>query len=89
MKFCTECGSQLPIGTAKFCPNCGQKLWTTKLEEGTIPLSSSKLKSNDDKQTVFSTKPEEGGESNYSKQHSYTQEERIDNAVSSIHSLGV
>jgi uncharacterized membrane protein YvbJ len=32
MKFCPECGSQLPIGTAKFCPNCGKSLWATTSE---------------------------------------------------------
>ena len=26
MKFCPECGSQLPLGPAKFCPNCGKSL---------------------------------------------------------------
>ena len=26
MKFCPECGSQLPLGPAKFCPNCGKNL---------------------------------------------------------------
>ena len=28
VKFCTECGSQLPLGQAKFCPKCGKSLWT-------------------------------------------------------------
>ncbi|MBV9175938.1 MAG: restriction endonuclease [Nitrososphaeraceae archaeon] len=32
MKFCPEFGSQLPIGTAKFCPNCGKSLWVTTSE---------------------------------------------------------
>ena len=32
MKFCPECGSQLPIGTAKFCPNCGKSLCDTTSE---------------------------------------------------------
>jgi len=32
MKFCPECGSQLPIGTAKFCSNCGKSLWVTTSE---------------------------------------------------------
>jgi Holliday junction resolvase-like predicted endonuclease len=27
MKFCSECGSQLPSGTVKFCSNCGTSLW--------------------------------------------------------------
>jgi hypothetical protein len=27
VKFCTECGSELPLGQAKFCPNCGKSLW--------------------------------------------------------------
>jgi Holliday junction resolvase len=27
VKFCPECGSQLPLGPAKFCPNCGKSLW--------------------------------------------------------------
>jgi hypothetical protein len=27
MKSCAECGSQLPIGTAKFCFNCRKGLW--------------------------------------------------------------
>jgi hypothetical protein len=44
------------------------------MEEATTSLSSSKLKS--------SLK-------SYLKEHSYPQEERIENAVSSIHSLGV
>jgi Restriction endonuclease/zinc-ribbon domain len=26
MKFCPECGSQLPLEPAKFCPNCGKSL---------------------------------------------------------------
>ena len=32
MKFCPECGSQLPIGTAKYCSNCGKSLWVTTSE---------------------------------------------------------
>jgi ribosomal protein S27AE len=32
MKFCPECGSKLPIGTAKFCSNCGASLWATASE---------------------------------------------------------
>src|ERR1051326_8853403 len=32
MKFCPECGSQLPIGTARFCPSCGKSLWATTSE---------------------------------------------------------
>ena len=27
MKFCPECGTELTIGTAKFCTNCGKNLW--------------------------------------------------------------
>jgi Holliday junction resolvase len=27
VKFCPECGWQLPLGSAKFCPNCGKSLW--------------------------------------------------------------
>src|SRR5919199_2308871 len=26
MVFCSNCGSQLSLGTEKFCPNCGQEL---------------------------------------------------------------
>jgi hypothetical protein len=36
MKFCPECGSQLPIGTAKFCPSCGKSLWATTSETNDI-----------------------------------------------------
>jgi hypothetical protein len=32
MKYCSNCGSQLSLGTEKFCPNCGQNL--TKQESG-------------------------------------------------------
>jgi hypothetical protein len=32
MKFCPECGSQLPTGTSKFCHNCGTSLWTATTE---------------------------------------------------------
>jgi hypothetical protein len=34
MKFCPECGSELPTGTAKFCHNCGSSLWATTAETG-------------------------------------------------------
>jgi predicted RecB family endonuclease len=27
LKSCPECGSDLPVGTANFCPTCGKKLW--------------------------------------------------------------
>jgi uncharacterized membrane protein YvbJ len=40
MKFCPECGSQLPIGTAKFCPNCGKSLWATTSETGNSVMQS-------------------------------------------------
>jgi hypothetical protein len=30
VKFCPECGSQLPLGPAKFCPNCGKSLWNVE-----------------------------------------------------------
>jgi predicted amidophosphoribosyltransferase len=38
VKFCPNCGSQLPLGPAKFCPNCGKSLWdaidsSNRLEE--------------------------------------------------------
>ena len=43
MKFCPECGSQLPIGTAKFCSNCGNNLWTiTSSSETDITVESKK-----------------------------------------------
>lgn len=32
MKFCSECGSKLPIGTVKFCSSCGASLWATTLD---------------------------------------------------------
>ena len=40
MKFCPECGSQLPIGTAKFCPSCGKSLWATTSETNDIGSSA-------------------------------------------------
>lgn len=46
MKFCPECGSQLPIGTAKFCPNCGKSLW-----DATSGTSNAEIQS---KETVSS-----------------------------------
>lgn len=36
MKFCTECGSQLPLGQAKFCPNCGKSLWNVTESSDTL-----------------------------------------------------
>jgi hypothetical protein len=43
LKFCPECGSQLPTGTAKFCPNCGNNLWTaTSSSETDITVESEK-----------------------------------------------
>jgi len=43
LKFCPECGSQLPIGTAKFCSNCGNNLWTiTSSSETDITVESKK-----------------------------------------------
>lgn len=83
MKFCPECGSKLPLGTAKFCPNCGQKLWVEVKE-----LKESTTSSSETKQTVLSTEPEYN-ENSHLKEYSHIQDERIDNAVSSIHSLGV
>jgi uncharacterized Zn finger protein (UPF0148 family) len=85
VKFCPECGSQLPIGTAKFCPTCGEKLWFTKAEETTSSISN--FNNSDSKQTVFSPKPEE--EDEYFKEDSEAQEEKINNVASSIHSLGI
>jgi hypothetical protein len=48
MKFCPECGSQLPVGTAKFCPNCGKSLWVTTSETNDSNSSSSDAADNDD-----------------------------------------
>ena len=36
MKFCPECGSQLPLGPAKFCPNCGKSLWNVTESSNTL-----------------------------------------------------
>lgn len=33
MKFCPECGVELPIITANFCPSCGAKLWKKEFQE--------------------------------------------------------
>jgi len=40
MKYFPECGSQLPIGTAKFCPNCGKSLWVITSETNDTNSSS-------------------------------------------------
>jgi FtsZ-interacting cell division protein YlmF len=47
LKFCPECGSQLPIGTAKFCSNCGNNLWTTALSSETDITVESKKQEKD------------------------------------------
>jgi hypothetical protein len=42
MVFCSNCGSQLSLGTEKFCPNCGQDLSKGRREEenrGVINIS--------------------------------------------------
>jgi Holliday junction resolvase len=36
VKFCPECGSQLPLGPAKFCSNCGKSLWDAKESSNTF-----------------------------------------------------
>jgi hypothetical protein len=36
VKFCPECGSQLPLGQANFCPNCGKSLWDVTESSGTF-----------------------------------------------------
>jgi hypothetical protein len=38
MKFCPECGSQLPTGTAKICHNCGTSLWVPSTSETDITV---------------------------------------------------
>jgi hypothetical protein len=38
----------LPIGTAKFCPNCGKSLWVTTSETNESNSSSSAAADNDD-----------------------------------------
>jgi hypothetical protein len=32
VRFCTECGANLPNMTVNFCPTCGTKLWKNELE---------------------------------------------------------
>ena len=36
MKFCPECGSQLPMGIVKSCSNCGTSLWANTTLEANI-----------------------------------------------------
>lgn len=37
MKFCPECGVQLPVPAPKFCPECGTNLRTGGVPDSTIP----------------------------------------------------
>lgn len=78
MKFCPECGTQLPIGTAKFCPNCGKSLWAMTSE------------TSDDRGNSAVTQSKESIASSHDSFGGIPQEElRGEFQEQTIHSLGI
>jgi Restriction endonuclease len=43
VKFCPECGSELPVGTLNFCSTCGTRLWQKESKPVTLPMNQNEL----------------------------------------------
>lgn len=78
MKFCPECGSQLPMGTAKFCPNCGKSLWEATSGTGNAEIQTKEIRVSSHSQDAFEGVPKVKGE-----------EVRGEFQEQTIHSLGI
>ncbi|HZA70782.1 MAG TPA: hypothetical protein VE548_13890 [Nitrososphaeraceae archaeon] len=43
MKFCPECGSELPVGTLNFCSTCGTRLWQKESKPVILLMNQNEL----------------------------------------------